>query len=73
MVKTKRRITITELALLFECSVVTIRAWEDKGITPKPSRTLSNRRVYNEKDVEVIKDAVAQFRSKQRYNFHRKG
>ena len=45
---------ISELANLSGCTVETIRFYEAKGILPKPARTSSNYRIYNDKHLEQV-------------------
>lgn len=61
------RINIARLAEIFECSVVTIRTWERKGIIPEPQRSLTNRRMYSEEDVRTIRRLVDKHNSERKY------
>lgn len=46
---------IGRLAELANCKVVTVRFYEKKGLLPRPVRSASNYREYDEKDAERLK------------------
>lgn len=57
----KNRLTITQVAELIGISSKTIMRWEKTGRIRKPKRDWRGWRVYDQKDVEIIRsfhDAV---------------
>ena len=52
----KRRMTVTEVAELIGISAKTIMRWEKMGKIKKPKRDWRGWRVYDEQDLEQIKN-----------------
>ena len=52
----KSRFTITEVAEKLGVSSKTLARWEKVGKIPKPKRDWRGWRVYNEEDVDQIKE-----------------
>ena len=52
----KKRLTITEVAEIIGISAKTIMRWEKNGRIRKPKRDWRGWRVYDEQDVEIIRN-----------------
>ncbi|GEM_PF-1204025 len=55
-VEVKRRMTVTEVAEIIGISAKTIMRWEKMGKIRKPKRDWRGWRVYDERDVEQIRN-----------------
>lgn len=55
-VEAKRRMTVTEVAEIIGISAKTIMRWEKMGKIRKPKRDWRGWRVYDDQDVEQIKN-----------------
>lgn len=55
-VKVKRRLTITEVADMIGISAKTLARWEKVGKIRKPKRDWRGWRVYDETDVQQIRE-----------------